>query len=340
MPRSRPNPACPRRRSKPFAQTGIRSSPIRRSAWFISFARELANAHRVADATYAAVTEAFGTLGAVELAGMVGYYSMIAATLNAHEINPPAGQSDAVPGLGSAMLRSSRTCLAAAALAGCMALALSGCGGGAVAVRSNFSGAPAATTGGLRRRSTARADGPLQRKRECGARRSRHRDRRRSRAMDRDACSSKHSASRLHRRRRPSIAGDRSDAKEVRLSGPGDGADPASIPERQIHADAAAACRIEHVAPAYTSCIAMPCDSNRRDLRVCRASGLAAEQDSRPDRRCSPSRAVLARSRASRSPHSPLATSRESTAITPQRLIVARSISRRSSAFAPAALTC
>ena len=55
------------------------------------FARELANTHRVADATYAAVTNAFGTVGAVELAGMVGYYSMVAATLNAHAIDPPPG---------------------------------------------------------------------------------------------------------------------------------------------------------------------------------------------------------------------------------------------------------
>ena len=55
------------------------------------FARELASTHRVSDATYAAVTKAFGTVGAVELAGMVGYYSMIAATLNAHRIDPPAG---------------------------------------------------------------------------------------------------------------------------------------------------------------------------------------------------------------------------------------------------------
>ena len=32
----------------------------------------------------------FGTRGAVELAGIVGYYSMIAMTLNAHDIQPPA----------------------------------------------------------------------------------------------------------------------------------------------------------------------------------------------------------------------------------------------------------
>lgn len=56
------------------------------------FARELAETHRVSDSTYAAVTQAFGTIGAVELAGMVGYYGMVAATLNAHEINPPPGE--------------------------------------------------------------------------------------------------------------------------------------------------------------------------------------------------------------------------------------------------------
>jgi 4-carboxymuconolactone decarboxylase len=55
------------------------------------FVHELASSHRVSDATYAAVIKAFGTVGAVELAGMVGYYSMIAATLNAHAIDPPPG---------------------------------------------------------------------------------------------------------------------------------------------------------------------------------------------------------------------------------------------------------
>jgi 4-carboxymuconolactone decarboxylase len=53
------------------------------------FAHELANTRRVSAATYDAVTDTFGTVGAVELAGMIGYYSMLAATLNAHEIDPP-----------------------------------------------------------------------------------------------------------------------------------------------------------------------------------------------------------------------------------------------------------
>jgi hypothetical protein len=46
----------------------------------------------VSDATYAAATKTFGTRGAVELAGIAGYYSMIAATLNGHAINPPGEQ--------------------------------------------------------------------------------------------------------------------------------------------------------------------------------------------------------------------------------------------------------
>jgi 4-carboxymuconolactone decarboxylase len=54
------------------------------------FARELVTTRRVADATYDAVTKTFGSTGAVELAGMVGYYSMVAMTLNAHDINPPS----------------------------------------------------------------------------------------------------------------------------------------------------------------------------------------------------------------------------------------------------------
>lgn len=56
------------------------------------FVRELVGSHRVTDATYAAVTESFGQRGAVELAGIAGYYSMIAATLNGHAINPPGEQ--------------------------------------------------------------------------------------------------------------------------------------------------------------------------------------------------------------------------------------------------------
>jgi 4-carboxymuconolactone decarboxylase len=57
-----------------------------------SFVRELVGSQRVSEATYAAVNQAFGMRGAVELAGIAGYYSMIAATLNAHAIDPPGEQ--------------------------------------------------------------------------------------------------------------------------------------------------------------------------------------------------------------------------------------------------------
>jgi 4-carboxymuconolactone decarboxylase len=56
-----------------------------------TFAHELVTTRRVSDATYDAAIKTFGVSGAVELAGMVGYYSMLAMTLNAHDINPPAG---------------------------------------------------------------------------------------------------------------------------------------------------------------------------------------------------------------------------------------------------------
>jgi len=56
------------------------------------FVSELGVNHRVTDATYAAVKAEFGQRGAIELAGIVGYYSMIAATLNGHEIVPPGEQ--------------------------------------------------------------------------------------------------------------------------------------------------------------------------------------------------------------------------------------------------------
>lgn len=56
-----------------------------------AFAGELVATRRVSDATYEAATETLGVTGTVELAAMVGYYSMLAMTLNAHDINPPEG---------------------------------------------------------------------------------------------------------------------------------------------------------------------------------------------------------------------------------------------------------
>ena len=51
-----------------------------------TFAAELINRHRVTDATYEAVRERFGQAGAVELAAIVGYFAMVATSINAHEL--------------------------------------------------------------------------------------------------------------------------------------------------------------------------------------------------------------------------------------------------------------
>lgn len=53
------------------------------------FSRELLQNGRVSDAGYAMVLDRWGALGAVELTALVGYYSMVAMTLNAHGIPLP-----------------------------------------------------------------------------------------------------------------------------------------------------------------------------------------------------------------------------------------------------------
>lgn len=53
------------------------------------FARELLAHGKVPDAAYDALLNRFGILGTVELTALVGYYSMVAMTLNAHRIPLP-----------------------------------------------------------------------------------------------------------------------------------------------------------------------------------------------------------------------------------------------------------
>jgi 4-carboxymuconolactone decarboxylase len=45
--------------------------------------------HRVDDATYARVVKRFGDKGAVDLAGLIGYYSFVSVTLNVFEVPTP-----------------------------------------------------------------------------------------------------------------------------------------------------------------------------------------------------------------------------------------------------------
>lgn len=53
------------------------------------YARQLLQHGAVADAAYARVLDLFGEAGTVELTAIVGYYSMVAMTLNAHHIPLP-----------------------------------------------------------------------------------------------------------------------------------------------------------------------------------------------------------------------------------------------------------
>ena len=62
------------------------------------FARLLQQTGNVSDKVHAAVTARWGARGVVELTGVIGYYTMVSMTLNAHEIPIPA---DAKPPLAA-----------------------------------------------------------------------------------------------------------------------------------------------------------------------------------------------------------------------------------------------
>lgn len=60
-------------------------------ALVVRFASELNQFNSVSDATYAQALQRFGERTVVELTALVGYYTMVAMTLNAHEIPLPEG---------------------------------------------------------------------------------------------------------------------------------------------------------------------------------------------------------------------------------------------------------
>lgn len=61
------------------------------------YALELNQAKSVSDLTYAKALAHFGERALVELTALVGYYTMVAMTLNAHEIPLPEGVTAAFP---------------------------------------------------------------------------------------------------------------------------------------------------------------------------------------------------------------------------------------------------
>ena len=60
-------------------------------AQIVDFTRELIRKHRVSDATMQALQKRFGNFQLVELTGTIGYYSMLAMTANACELEPAKG---------------------------------------------------------------------------------------------------------------------------------------------------------------------------------------------------------------------------------------------------------
>jgi 4-carboxymuconolactone decarboxylase len=63
------------------------------------YAIELLRDHRATDATYRRILDSYGTAGIVELTALIGYYAMVALTLNAHEIGVPEGATPPLPPL-------------------------------------------------------------------------------------------------------------------------------------------------------------------------------------------------------------------------------------------------
>lgn len=63
----------------------------------VRFARELNQGNSVSDATYAQTLALLGERAIVELTALVGYYTMVAMTLNTHEIPLPEGVAPAFP---------------------------------------------------------------------------------------------------------------------------------------------------------------------------------------------------------------------------------------------------
>ena len=60
-------------------------------AQIIDFTRKLIRDHRVDDALFNAVRQRFGEFGLIELTGSIGYYTMLAMTVNACELEPAPG---------------------------------------------------------------------------------------------------------------------------------------------------------------------------------------------------------------------------------------------------------
>ena len=57
------------------------------------FVTELLRAKRVSDTTYGRALALFGEQGVIDLAGIIGYYSLLALTMNIARVPPPEGEA-------------------------------------------------------------------------------------------------------------------------------------------------------------------------------------------------------------------------------------------------------
>ena len=75
---------------KTFGAGGNPAWPTEQDGLIVRFCSQLLDTRRVSDETYAEIQQLLGIQGTTDLVGLVGYYSLLALTLNAHEVNVPA----------------------------------------------------------------------------------------------------------------------------------------------------------------------------------------------------------------------------------------------------------
>lgn len=78
-------------------------------AFIYDFAVELQRSGEVTASTYHQVLERLGTVGIVELTAIIGYYTLVAMTLNAHEIPLPDGIAPPLRPVAATQRRDGRT---------------------------------------------------------------------------------------------------------------------------------------------------------------------------------------------------------------------------------------
>ncbi|MCK9495008.1 MAG: carboxymuconolactone decarboxylase family protein [Dehalococcoidia bacterium] len=81
-----------------IANAGDLSAISSEESSIVAYVRELLGpTHRVSDATFEAARSHLGEQGVVDLTGLLGYYAIVGYTLNAFEVEPPAGSPELPP---------------------------------------------------------------------------------------------------------------------------------------------------------------------------------------------------------------------------------------------------